>query len=397
VTNTVVLAGPANPTAFREWLNLEDGRRAAELPGLGGSALTNLAKAFLTAGQHVELVTLAPEVRGEVVTLEGPKLRILIGPFRPRARHRCPDAFREERRHVRGLLSGTSGRVVNAHWTYEFALGAMRLPNRATVVTAHDAPFTILRHDRPRSYRAVRAAMAVALRLQSPIMTAVSPDLAAAWRRQMLYRGAISVIPNVVPPVATSRPTHAEGLTPKILEVANAQRLKNVSALLRAMPKILSSYPSATLQLVGPGLTPQSSLGRLARRLRVCDNVEFFGCVKATDLDSLYRRATLFVHASLTEACSMSVGEAMSYGLPVVAGSRSGGVSWMLDGGRAGLLVDVRKPAAIAEGVIRLLGDPPLYNQLAVAARARALSCLSPEAVSDAYLEVYAQAQATVT
>jgi glycosyltransferase involved in cell wall biosynthesis len=394
MTDHVVLAGPASPPALSGWLNAEDARRARELPALGGTALANIAGAFLSTGRYVELVTLAPELKGETVVLEGPRLRLLIAPFRPRARHRCPDAFRQERRHVRALLMRTSGRVVNAHWTYEFALGAAGLPHRATVVTAHDAPLTVLRSQRPRTYRAVRLAMAAAVRLRSPAMTAVSPYLAAAWRKQMFYRGHMSVVPNVIPLVVTTRAVQEDLRTPRILDVAAAGKLKNVAALIRAMPQILISFPGAKLRLVGHGLTEESTLAGLAQRLNVAEHIEFFGRVAASELDSVYRDADLFVHASLEESCPMSIGEAMSHGLPVVAGRQSGGVPWLLDEGRSGLLVDVRSPAAIANGVIQLLASGDVRRSLAAAGLERVRSRLSPEAVTDGYLEVYARAEA---
>jgi len=395
VTRPVVLTGPANAAAFVEWLDPQDGRSALELPGLRGTSLTNLAKAFLAIGEHVELVTLAPELKGERVVLEGRRLRILIGPYRTRARNRCADVFREERRHVRELLASTSGAVINAHWTYEFALGATRLPSRVPVVTARDAPFTILRYSRTRAYRALCAAMAVAVRLRGPTMTAVSPYIVEAWRKQMLYRTEMSVVPNVVPLVAISRPSDAtEHLAPTILEVADAGKLKNVAALIRAMPEILSAYSRTKLNLAGHGLTGDSTLANLARRLGVDHAVRFLGFLPPSELDAIYRQADLFVHASLEESFSMSIAESMSYGLPIVAGERSGAVPWLLDEGRAGLLVDVRRPAAIAKGVVRLLTDPGLRRELGAAGQARVRSHFSPDAVAARYLDVYARAAA---
>ena len=294
---------------------------------------------------------------------------------------------------MRALLSMTSGKVVNADWTYEFALGATHLPNRNTVVTAHDAPFTILRYQQPRRYFAVRAAMAVALRLQAPMLTAVSPYLAAAWQGQMLYRRDISVVPNVVPIVASKPPVGGRLRSPTILEVADSGKRKNVAALLRAMPGILECCPGAKLRLVGEGLTDDSSLARLAQRLGIADRVEFAGKVRASAMDAIYSEADIFVHPSLEESFSMSVAEAMSHALPIVAGSRSGGVPWVLNDGRAGLLVDIRNPVAIADSVTRMIADPALRRELATAAQARVRSHLSPEAVAAAYLEIYARAE----
>ena len=158
---------------------------AQRLYGLGGTALTNLTKAFLAAGKHVQLVTLAPELEhGESVILEGPHLRILIGPS-DLVRGTTAQT-RSERKDVTfdACLFSTSGSVVNAHWTYEFALGATRLPSRVTVVTAHDAPFTVLRHLRPRTYRALPGrnghSCSTAVPRPSPHVSLSRSDLAKA-------------------------------------------------------------------------------------------------------------------------------------------------------------------------------------------------------------------------
>ena len=225
-------------------------------------------------------------------------------------------------------------------------------------------------------------------------MTAVSPYLAAAWRRQMLYRGHISVVPNVIPFVATARAIPDHLLAPIILDVAASGKLKNVTALIRAMPRILDSFPDVRLQLVGHGLTAESPLAEMAQRLGLNEHVEFIGRLAAPELAAVYRHADIFAHVSLEESFSMSIAEAMSHGLPIIAGRQSGGVPWLLDEGRSGLLVDVRSPAAIANGVIQLLTSGDLRRSLAAAGLERVRSRLSAEAVTDGYLEVYARAEA---
>ena len=79
-------------------------------------------------------------------------------------------------------------------------------------------------------------------------------------------------------------------------------------------------------------------------------------------------------------------------GLPIVGGRRSGGVPWTLDEGRCGLLVDVRDPGAIAEGILRLFADPGLATQLGQAARSRAVTTFGADAVVRGYLDGYATA-----
>ena len=79
-------------------------------------------------------------------------------------------------------------------------------------------------------------------------------------------------------------------------------------------------------------------------------------------------------------------------GSPSVGGRHSGGVPWTLDEGRCGLLVDVRDPGAIAEGILRLFANPGLATELGQAARNRAVTTFSADAVVRGYLDAYATA-----
>jgi glycosyltransferase involved in cell wall biosynthesis len=66
----------------------------------------------------------------------------------------------------------------------------------------------------------------------------------------------------------------------------------------------------------------------------------------------------------------LSVLELMNAGCPIVA-TRVGGVPEMLEDGRAGTLVEPGDPAALAEAIDGLLGDPPRAAALAARARER--------------------------
>jgi len=141
-------------------------------------------------GAHVEVVTSAAEVEDRV-ELSGPGLRVFVGPRRARARDLARDLLRQERRALGALLGQTQSEVIHALWTYEFAWAALDT-RRPVVVTARDAPLTILREMRD-AYRAMRALMAYLVRARTPVLTAVSPYLAGRWRREMLYRQPIHV------------------------------------------------------------------------------------------------------------------------------------------------------------------------------------------------------------
>ena len=55
--------------------------------------------------------------------------------------------------------------------------------------------------------------------------------------------------------------------------------------------------------------------------------------------------------------------EAMAQGTPVIAGVHSGAVSYVLGEGAAGVLTDIRDPAAIAEAIVWLLSDAEAWRR----------------------------------
>ena len=95
-----------------------------------------------------------------------------------------------------------------------------------------------------------------------------------------------------------------------------------------------------------------------ARRQRLDRNVEFIGYVDRVTLAEEYARATVFCSPSLEESFGNTLVEALQAGLPVIAGERSGAVPWVLFDGRAGRLVNVRDPAAIAAAVCEAIDNP---------------------------------------
>jgi glycosyltransferase involved in cell wall biosynthesis len=99
----------------------------------------------------------------------------------------------------------------------------------------------------------------------------------------------------------------------------------------------------------------------------------------------------VLVHPSLVEAQPMALIEAMVRGIPVIGGESSGGVPWTLDHGRAGRLVDVRSPEAVAQAMLEFAADPELRQGYAERGLALARQRFHIVSVADAYQAVYAQ------
>jgi L-malate glycosyltransferase len=315
--------------------------------GLGGIPVTLLAEALVNRGHEVHVVTVSSEVSAPWHSARG-ALSVTVVPFRARARDRARDLFRREVLGLSDALGEQPHDVVHAHWTYEFALAAQR-GREPVVVTAHDAPFTVLRHHHDL-YRLIRLSMAVRTRVRTHHLTAVSPYLAARWHRQMVYRHPIAIVPNISPFEPRREHSRPDGV--HIVDIADASRLKNVPTLLRAFARIRQEVPDADLTLVGGGLGTDEACATGARAEGLATGVRFLGILSRDRVRAELARATMMVHASLEEGQPVSLLEALAWGLPIVAGRDSGGCAWTLDDGAAGTLVDVADPQAIANAVI---------------------------------------------
>lgn len=384
MTRSVALVGPASPRDAVPLLDRNHAAEAEEIAGYRGVPVTELAAALIAADYEVDLITVAPDVHTKRV-FHGRNLRMMVGPMRPRARDRARDFFRAERAQIAEMLAASSAPIVHANWTYEFALAALADP-RPALVTAHDAPMTVLWNYRD-AYRLVRAAMAWATRRKLGELVVVSPYLEDAWRREMLFRGPIHVIPNIAPrlPVNVSY----SGARRAIVSVGDSSSLKNIASLLRAFRLVRKECSDVTLELVGPGLGAEDALRAWAAKHDLVDNVTFHGRLERSQLERVMDRARVLAHPSLEECHPIAVIEAMAAGVPVVAGENSGGVPWTLDDGRAGSLVDVRDPRAMAQGLLQVLKNPALQEALASKAMDRVQSMYSPEVVADHYTQLY--------
>jgi glycosyltransferase involved in cell wall biosynthesis len=91
--------------------------------------------------------------------------------------------------------------------------------------------------------------------------------------------------------------------------------------------------------------------------------VDLRGHVLPGEVLSTLRTANIFLLTSKTEGVPQALIEAMASGTPIVA-TGVGGVRAALGDGRAGVVVDSRKPAAIADAVARVSDDEPLRHDV---------------------------------
>jgi len=135
---------------------------------------------------------------------------------------------------------------------------------------------------------------------------------------------------------------------------------KGGPALLEAFCRVRRSHRDAKLWVVSSSAPAQ-----------LPDGAVFHGLLGKEALATLYARASVFALPTLREAFGLSLVEAMSFGIPVVA-SRVEAIPEIVSDGETGLLVPPSDPAALARALAELLGDPVRARLLGAAGRARA-------------------------
>src|SRR6476619_2960905 len=167
-------------------------------------------------------------------------------------------------------------------------------------------------------------------------------------------------IANFVDPEAV-RYRRRDVLKPVFLSNRNFQSLYNIPCVLRAFARIQEQRPEARLIVVGSG--PEGErVHALARELSL-RNVDFVGAVKPTEMGRYYDEADVYLNASDIDNMPNSIIESFACGLPVVT-TRAGGIPYVVEHERNGLLVDCGDHAALADAALRLLDDPALAHRL---------------------------------
>jgi glycosyltransferase involved in cell wall biosynthesis len=143
--------------------------------------------------------------------------------------------------------------------------------------------------------------------------------------------------------------------------------------------------PDVSFVVVGP-MEDEAAAAGLRRDAPL--NVTITGWVSQEELDDWYRRAAVYVQASLHEGFGMSVAEAMLGGcVPVV--TRAGALPEVV--GDAGVMIDRADPAQIASGIERALALGP---QAGGRARTRVLEHFPLRARTEGLLAVVDEALA---
>lgn len=207
-------------------------------------------------------------------------------------------------------------------------------------------------------------------------------------RAGLIYNG-IDLTPYAV--VAPREQTRAAaGIAPDtfvLILVANLIPYKGHADLLHALGSIRATMPPGWVLLcVGRDDGIGAELRELATRHGISANVRWLG--ERMDIPALLTAADVGLLSSHEEGFSNVVLEGMAAALPMVVTDVGGNAEAILEG-ECGLVVEARKPDAMAQAIQLLAGDPALRARLGKAARLRVRSFFSLDSAVDAYTVLY--------
>jgi len=174
--------------------------------------------------------------------------------------------------------------------------------------------------------------------------------------------------------------------------LGNIRPAKAYDVLLRAAGILENQKHACRFVIAGQGESKgkpsrlYKELLELRESLNLQDHVKFIGFVD--DPADFLSKVDLFLLSSSSEGFSISTIQAMASSLPVIA-TRSGGPEEIVTHQEDGWLVEKNNPAAIAEAISILSGDPECRVRLSSNANLKVDKTFGLEAMLGAYQKLY--------
>lgn len=165
---------------------------------------------------------------------------------------------------------------------------------------------------------------------------------------------------------------------------------KGFTVLIEAANQLIAGGHDIQVAIAGEG--PQR--GELERFIQTLPQPERFHLLgHVQDMQQLYAACDVFALSSIREGLPNVVLEAMAMRLPLVA-TRVAGVPHVIENGHNGLIVPAGEPAALRDGLRRVITSPPLQQKLGESARQTVQHLFSFAARMKTVVGIYDELQA---
>ena len=194
----------------------------------------------------------------------------------------------------------------------------------------------------------------------------VSRDLESTLRRYAIPHGKCETL---LLGVDQSRffPLSNKKREKNVLFIGRICKEKGIFDLIKAWKKVRAAFQDAMLLVAGDDYTGGELLKQL-ELLNIGNSVRIIGPLPNLKVPNIMQESNLFCLPSYGEGTPVSIMEAMSCGLPIVA-TRVGGIPDIVCHNQNGLLVEKGDIQGLAEAMISLLGNSDVMDRFGQAAR----------------------------
>ena len=169
------------------------------------------------------------------------------------------------------------------------------------------------------------------------------------------YDMPCEVIPNCIPLSKKGEHGRYQWNAPRFISVRHLRELYNIPCVLQAYAVVKRQQPKATLILLGDGPL-RKELEEWVKANKV-DDVKFVGQVPNDVMAEYYKESDIMLSAPHVDNMPVSVLEAMNAGVLVIS-SRVGGVPYLIEEGRTGLLFEDNNVTDLADKMLWAIGQP---------------------------------------
>lgn len=164
-----------------------------------------------------------------------------------------------------------------------------------------------------------------------------------------------------------------EKITPKILWVRSFHEIYNPELAILVVAALKQYYPDVQLYMVGGDKDGSLiSCKKKVEELKLENTVHFTGLLSRYEWIKLSQDFDIFLNTTSFDNLPVSIVEAMALGLPIVS-TNVGGIPYLLDDNRTGLLVPPNSSIDIFEKIKMLLESPELATRLSKNGREKAI------------------------
>lgn len=166
---------------------------------------------------------------------------------------------------------------------------------------------------------------------------------------------------------------------------ARLSKTKGINYLIEAFSILSKKYKDMSLVIIGDG-EERKNLENLAKKLKIKDRIYFLGSLpKAREYIWNFH---IFVLPSLFEPFGISILEALSSKVPVVA-TKVGGIVEIIEDGISGILVPPKDTLSLSYAIERLLLDEDLRKNIAEEGYKKFLENFTARKMVDETVKVY--------